>query len=473
MEAVAIQGSWAPRVPGRYVAEAVAAMPLVSSATGLVGRLRSAVGRIMRARQMYRFAKLYLERAPDSTFLVDSSGRFVYANETACRTLGYSREELLSMRVPDISLHVDVQNWGRHWEEIKRQGSGTLEAFHRTKAGAVIPSDVVISYLRLGGRGYHLVFARDTTDRSQAHQAARESEERFRRLAENAGDAFLLHDIQGTILDVNQRACDSLGYTHEELLGLSVAGVELRFDPDSVESKWGEMEPGIPVTSEGEHRRKDGTTFPVEVRLAMFDSQSGPLFLALARDVSERRHLEAQLLQAQKMEAVGQLAGGVAHDFNNLLTAIISYSELAIARRPEKRLAGYLKEIRSASERASHVTRQLLAFSRHQIVEPRAVRLNDLILDVDRMLRRLIGEDIELVTVPALELGLVRVDPGHMEQVLLNLVLNARDAMPFGREAGDRDRQRRPGRRFRQNAPRGDPWGLCAPIGERHRNRHG
>ena len=189
------------------------------------------MGRIMRARQMYRFAKLYLEPAPDSTFLVDSSGRFVYANETACRTLGYSREELLSMRVPDISLHVDVQNWGRHWEEIKRQGSGTLEAFHRTKAGAVIPSDVVISYLRLGGRGYHLVFARDTTDRSQAHQAARESEERFRRLAENAGDAFLLHDIQGTILDVNHRACDSLGYTHEELLGLSVAGVELRFRP--------------------------------------------------------------------------------------------------------------------------------------------------------------------------------------------------------------------------------------------------
>ena len=146
------------------------------------------------------------------------------------------------------------------------------------------------------------------------------------------------------------------------------------------------MEPGIPVTSEGEHRRKDGTTFPVEVRLAMFDSQSGPLFLALARDVSERRTSRGATPSSPKDGSGRTARGRVAHDFNNLLTAIISYSELAIARRPEKRLAGYLKEIRSASERASHVTRQLLAFSRHQIVEPRAVRLNDLILDVDRML---------------------------------------------------------------------------------------
>ena len=432
MENVPVPGSWTPRGAGRYVTEAVATMPLVVIATRLVNRLRSTVGRIMRARQMSRFAELSLDRAPDSTFLIDSSGRFVYANETACRTLGYSREELLSMRVSDISLHIDAQNWERHWEETKLQGATTREAFHRTKAGAVIPAEIVISYLKLGGKGYHLVFARDTTERSQARQVAQESEERFRRLVENAGDAFFPHDIHGSILDANQRTCDSLGYTREELLGLSVADVELRFDPNSVESNWGEMEPGVPVTSEGEHRRKDGTTFPVEVRLAMFESQSGPLFLALARDVSDRRHLEAQLLQAQKMEAVGQLAGGVAHDFNNLPTAIIGYSELAIAQAPEERVAGYLNEILRASERASHVTWQLLTFSRRQIVEPRTVRLNDLIMDVDGMLRRLIGEDIELVILPAPDLGLVRVDPGHTQQVVVNLVLNARDAMPDG-----------------------------------------
>jgi PAS domain S-box-containing protein len=155
--------------------------------------------------------------------------------------------------------------------------------------------------------------------------------------------------------------------------------------------------------------------------------------VGVAHDVTERKRLEEQLLQAQKMEAVGRLAGGVAHDFNNLLTAILGYTQMGMTKvSPDNQLGSYLQEINKAAIRASHLTSQLLAFSRRQVIEPRVIDLNDLILDMDRMLRRLIGEDVELVTVPARSLGHVKLDPGQMEQVLMNLAVNARDAMPDG-----------------------------------------
>ena len=242
-----------------------------------------------------------------------------------------------------------------------------------------------------------------------------------------------MHEIDGLIIDLNQRACDSLGYTREEMLDMPVGDVELEFTQEGTGRVWEPMAPGVTLTLEGTHRRKDNATFPVEVRLGKFYSQGRPLFLALARDVTERKRLEEELLQAQKMEAIGRLAGGMAHDFNNLLTPIISYAELsARTRPPDDRLKTYLPEIRKAADHAADLTRQLLAFSRRQIIEPKVVELNDLVLNMDRMLRRLIGEDIELVTLPAPKLSLVEVDHGQIEQVLVNLVVNARDAMPDG-----------------------------------------
>ena len=153
----------------------------------------------------------------------------------------------------------------------------------------------------------------------------------------------------------------------------------------------------------------------------------------LQEEILERKQLEEQFLQAQKMEAIGQLAGGVAHDFNNLLTPILAYTQMAMEELPSSDpLRTKLEEIEKAGERAANLTRQLLAFSRREIVEPRVVNLNDLILNMDKMLRRLIGEDLELITLCDPELGLVKVDPGHIEQILMNLAVNARDAMQDG-----------------------------------------
>lgn len=180
---------------------------------------------------------------------------------------------------------------------------------------------------------------------------------------------------------------------------------------------------------------RNGVEHPIEDSGSPIVDKEGKLIgvVVIFRDVTERRRTEAQLLQAQKLESVGRLAGGVAHDFNNLLTAIMGYAELAQEECDlDPKGKEYLANIYQAAERAANLTRQLLAFARQQVIEPRTVNLNDLVLGLDKMLRRLIGEHIELVMLPEEDLHLVKVDPGQFEQILVNLVVNARDAMPDG-----------------------------------------
>jgi signal transduction histidine kinase/CheY-like chemotaxis protein len=188
---------------------------------------------------------------------------------------------------------------------------------------------------------------------------------------------------------------------------------------------------------EKEYLRKDGSLVPLLVGVATL---GGGRTLSVVADLTERRRaeqahrvLEDQFRQAQKMEAVGRLAGGVAHDFNNLLSVVLTYSELSIADlKPGDPLRADIEEIHRAGLRAADLTRQLLAFSRQQVIEPKVLDLNEVLVGMDKMLRRLLGEDVELVTIPSESLGRVRADPGSIEQVVMNLVVNARDAMPTG-----------------------------------------
>jgi PAS domain S-box-containing protein len=276
---------------------------------------------------------------------------------------------------------------------------------------------------------------REVTERRRAEEALRRSEERYRSLVKGAAYGIYRSTVDGHFVEVNPALVKMLGYDSEaDLLAVDVLRDVYR-EPAERHRLIEQYKDGGQITGvEVEWKRKDGS--PVTVRLSgrpTFDP-AGALegFEMIVEDVTARRLLEDQLRQSQKMEAIGRLAGGVAHDFNNILTAITGYAELLLADLPQSdaRRAD-VTEIRRAADRASALTRQLLAFSRRQVLQTRVLDLTEVVQGMEKMLRRIIGEDIELDTELAAN-GRVRADPSQLEQVILNLAVNSRDAMPRG-----------------------------------------
>jgi PAS domain S-box-containing protein len=275
------------------------------------------------------------------------------------------------------------------------------------------------------------------------------AERRFRALVDHTVDAIEIIDPEtGRVLDVNASACAALGYTREEYLARTMAEI----DPNVAARSWREALDEVRRAGsrvfESEHRRKDGSRFPVEVSAA-YISLERDYVLAVARDITERKRsearlgellaeakqLEEQFRQAQKMEAVGRLAGGVAHDFNNILGIVIGSGEALLKQiDADSPLRPKLEQIQKAAARAASLTRQLLAFSRQQVLQPRPVDLNEVVSEIEDMLRTLIGKDVLLTTKRGQGLGSVEADPGQLQQVVMNLAVNARDAMPEGGE---------------------------------------
>jgi two-component system, cell cycle sensor histidine kinase and response regulator CckA len=273
-------------------------------------------------------------------------------------------------------------------------------------------------------------------ERDHAEQRLRDSEDRYRIPFEHAPNPCWVYDV-GTLqfIEVNSAACDHYGYTRQEFLNMRVT--EIR-PPEDVPTLLLEIERMVrerstPGPSTWTHRKKNGTLIAVEINSMLVTIAGRQAAIVLAHDVSERAQLEHQLRHAQKMEAVGQLAGGVAHDFNNLLTAIMGYSEIALELLgDEAEVSSAVKEIEKAGVRAATLTRQLLAFSRKQLLSPAVLDPSAVIADVNTLLRRLIGEHIDLRIADDIAVGAVKADPNQLEQVLLNLAVNARDAMPEG-----------------------------------------
>jgi len=257
-------------------------------------------------------------------------------------------------------------------------------------------------------------------------------------LLDSASQAIISIDRSGRIVLANRRAAELFGYSVQELLG---ARIEILL-PDSKRANHGKLREqyfehpharpmGIGFDLSG--RRRDGVEFPVEVSLSTVETDEGIFGIAFISDITLRKSLESQLMQAQKMEAVGRLAGGVAHDFNNMLTVIAGYNRMILDELSTlDPLRGYAEEILKATDRAGALTNQLLSFSRRQIMQTRVMNLNEAVGATEGMLRRLIGEDVQIVMSLAPEAGNIRCDPHHIEQAIVNLAVNARDAMPGG-----------------------------------------
>jgi PAS domain S-box-containing protein len=318
---------------------------------------------------------------------------------------------------------------------VTRRVTRLVDAAQRVAAGDLSARAV------LGGRDELAEIAgafNRMVDTMVAHaRDLREREAWLRTVMEQAGDGLELIDFDGRVVDVNSAACTALDYAREELCRLSIWDFDPGFDRQKFHATLQSMPHGQPITIETMHRRKDGSTFPVEVRSTVIDVGGRRLVLALSRDLTERRRtegdrerLQSQLAQAQKMESVGRLSGGVAHDFNNMLAVILGHAEMALDRvRPTDPIHADLAEIQASARRSAELTRQLLAFARKQPVAPRVLDLNESVATVLKMLERLVGEDVRIEWRPGDGIHRVRVDPSQLDQLLTNLCVNARDAI--------------------------------------------
>src|SRR5919108_2493606 len=275
--------------------------------------------------------------------------------------------------------------------------------------------------------------------RRRRESESRQAEDQVRvlsRAVEQSADLILITDREGKIEYVNPAFKTITGYSREEVLGQNPRLLKsAQQDPAYYQELWETILSGKVFRGVLINKKKNGDLFHAEKTITPVRDSSGNIthFISNDRDITERRKLEAELLQAQKMDAIGQLAGGVAHDFNNLLMVISSYAELSMdSLTPEHALHRNLDEILKASRRAADLTRQLLAFSRKQMQSLQVLSLNIVLQEIGRILPRLIGEDIQLTLIPSKDLGRIRADPVQIEQIIMNLAANARDAMPNG-----------------------------------------
>ena len=382
--------------------------------------------------------RLITENAADMIAVVDIEGNRIFNSAAYEKVLGYSPAELKSSSSLAQIHPDDVEKVKKAADDARHTGIGLpLEYRIRHKDGTWRDLESTASVIRnaQGEPEKLVVVNRDISDRKRSAEALQRSEASFRGVVEDAPYGIYRASLAGRLILANPALEKMLGYSREELLHADLPTDIFRFPSEHEKFNQTVVHEQYFKDVELEWKRKDGT--PITVRCSGWPvrDETGPVAYieVFAEDVTERRVLERQLRMAQKMEAVGRLSGGIAHDFNNLLGVIIGYSQvLKRSLGPTSPSFEHAEEIEKASQRAVSLTRQLLAFSRQQVLDPSILNLNTLVSDMEKMLPRLIGEDIVLNFALEPALGQVKADPGQIEQVIMNLAVNSRDAMPNG-----------------------------------------
>jgi len=378
-----------------------------------------------------------MESTVDGMSILDDHGEHVYANSAFARLVGFSGpHEVLGKSWRQVYDPRDIALLEEHVREsVVKSGrwSGQIVLHHQDDT--TLPVEMTITIMPQGGT---VCVARDISDRLKAVRARDEAEIKYRLLVEQVAAISYIAElgVNGQWFYVSPQIETILGYSPDEWLAdscnwLSHVSPE---DHHVVQTAEETSERGLPFQAEYRIIRKDGKIVWVsDNAVVVRGSDSHPVMEGLIVDITDRKLLENQLQQSRRMEAVGRLAGGIAHDFNNLLTIIKGYAELALNRPgvpPER--SSDIQQIGNAAERASTLIRQLLAFSRRQVLQPKSLDLNAIVESLDKLLSRLMGADIHMKTACSPNIGTVKADPAQIEQVIMNLVVNARDAMPSG-----------------------------------------
>jgi two-component system cell cycle sensor histidine kinase/response regulator CckA len=376
------------------------------------------------------------ERNPTPMWVFDrDTYRFLAVNAAAVAEYGYPPETFLTLTIRDVYGESDHLRFD---EALAGDAQDLFTGLwlHRRHDGTTLHVEIRSNDLPFQGHAGRLIHATNVTARVQAEAARRESEQLLGAIVESSDDAILSKTLDGTILTWNAAAEDLYGYTAAEAIGASVDLIVPPLRRPELAASLEAVRGGARIAPyETTRLCKDGREICVSVAISPVVNQAGVVvgIASVARDISRRKAMEDQLRQTQKMEAMGSLAGGIAHDFNNLLTVIACNVELAIEQlEPASQVRADIEEVRMAAYSATLLTRQLLTFSRKGIVQAAVVDLNDTVTRLDKILRRTLGEDIEFLVRQRPGLWSVRADQGHLEQVLMNLVINARDAMPEG-----------------------------------------
>ena len=397
-----------------------------------------------------------LETLPDAIVAVDREGTIVQVNSQAQELFGYDRDELMGQKVEMLvpesyrrEHHHHRENFARA-PKTRRMGAG-LDLYGRRRNGSEFPVEISLSPVSTENGLFVLSAIRDISDRKKIEEELRRAhEELYQRTVEQLGesrsrlaliidsseDAIISKDLDGIITSWNKGAERIYGYTPEEVIGKNISLLAPTDHSDEIPEILQKIARGETVEHHESVRiTKDGRQLNVSISVSPLRDAKGDIAgaSAIARDITAQKRAEGQLHQSQKMEAIGRLAGGVAHDFNNILGIINACAEFLRDRiDPTTESSQYVDNIKKSIDRGSSLTRQLLTFSRSSVIQPRVLDLNERLKDVGKLLRPLMGDDVEILIMSKSPAAVVEADPGQLDQIVVNLAVNARDAMPRG-----------------------------------------